>query len=348
LALLSLLLLVASFSSVFADPGAVGFALGGLQFQKESRISMAKENLTIAADWEEGPSFESTITADYEFLNQTNRDVTIRMAFPVPDEVCGAANSPYDIFAEDGGGRPRTPFHVWAEGQEITYATEARAFRSSGYIPITPSDGGKEYTKILEQLGVTPQDCRSNPNLPESAKRKLTELGLLDRETGHENWTLRLKYYWMQKFPGKKITHIKITYPAMVGYSDVYLSKGWDRRVVQATDSLWNSELRDTCGGPELARSVRAEMSGPDSYITVAWVNFILVTANYWNGPIQDFTLTLQVPDDGDPSPFFGRTHVKFCWDGPVRRADAQHIIATAHEFSPKRNLHIGFFQVVK
>lgn len=340
--LLSILPLVGTLDHAFADPGAVGFALGGLQFHDEPQISMIKENLAIAADWEDGPAFDSTITADYEFLNGTGRDVSIRMAFPVPDEICGAANSPYDTFAEDGAGNPRTPFHVWAEGQELRYSTEARAFRQSRSLPRRPSDGGEEYTKILQGLGVAPRDCGPIPNLSDPAKRKLTELGLADSETGEANWTLRLKYYWMQKFPAGKITLIKITYPAMAGYSDVYLAKGWDKKVVHATDAFWNSELGDTCGGPELARSVQAEMSRSDSYIAVAWVDFILVTANYWSGPIQDFTLTIEVPDFGGPA-----THVNFCWNGPIKRVDATHIVAIARNFSPKRNLHIGFFQVV-
>ncbi|HTT33220.1 MAG TPA: DUF4424 family protein [Methylomirabilota bacterium] len=341
LVVLSLLLLMGGFDSIlFADPGAAGFALGGLQFRKEPRIAMVKEYLTIAADWEDGPVFESTITADYEFLNRTNQDVAIRMAFPVPDAVCWAANDPYTIFTGGSAGQPGTAIHVWVQGKEINYSTEARAFRSSENT--APSGRGEDYTKLLEGLGVAPLGCGRSSDFSEAAKRTLLPLGLLDQETNDANWTWRVKYHWMQKFPGKKTTHIKITYPAMAGTSEVYLGEGWDKRVVQATDSFWDSELRHTCGGPQLAGGVQAEMSRPDSYISVAWVDFILLTANYWNGPIEDFILTVNVPDFGDRA-----THVSFCWDGPTRRVDSTHVVATAHNFSPKRDLHIGFFQVV-
>jgi hypothetical protein len=334
LVLLLISLLTGNFESVFADPGAAGFALGGLQFKKESRISMVKENLTIAADWGDGPSLESTITADYEFLNRTDQDVAIRIAFPVPDEICWAAASPYMIFTEDWGGQPRTPFHVWVEGREIKYSTEARAFRTNW--DAASSNRGQDYTKLLHRMGVAGPGCPRSADFSVPDKQVLISLGLL-REAEYANWTWQVKYYWMQKFPAKKITHVKISYPAMVGERKVYVGDG-----PEETYAFWHSELRHTCGGPELARGVRAEMSRPDDYISLAWVDFILVTANYWSGPIEDFTLTVQVPGFIDHA-----AHVNFCWGSRTKRVDSTHIVAAAHNFSPTRDLHIGFFQVV-
>lgn len=124
----------------------------------------------------------------------------------------------------------------------------------------------------------------------------------------------------------------------MAGYSDVYLGKGWDKNTVQATEPLWENELKETCSGSEFEQRLRAQSTQPESFIRVDSVDFILVTANYWNGPIKDFVLTVKTP--------YPATRVKFCWDGPVTQPDATHIIATAHDFSPKRDLHVDIFEV--
>jgi hypothetical protein len=327
--LVATLLLLGSLATVMADPGAASFALGGLQFRKEPRISMLKENLSFDNQFgEHGLDFK--VTAEYEFGNSTNQPVTIPIAFPVPDDVCFAAISPYRNFAED-------QFHVWVEGKEIKHATEARAFQSDEkYIPIAPSSGGAEYTGLLRKFGITPESCQVSDSMPQAARAKLLALGLLYEDGIHANWTVRRKYYWTQTFAVNKITHIKVQYPAQIGYSDVYLGKGRDKGLVQGSARFWKSELSRTCGGAALDKKVEAEISQPDGFAKVYWLDFILVTANYWNGPIQDFVLNVNT----------GTPHTNFCWDGPIERPDATHFVATAHDFSPKQDLHIGFVEV--
>jgi hypothetical protein len=343
LGLLATLLVTGCFVILFADPGAVPFALGGLEFRKEPRISMLRENLTIADETPDtdGSSLLFTVSVDYDFLNNTHQDVTISMAFPVPDDYCLLAVSPYPGFVGDRSS-PSSPFRVWGEGQEIAYSTEVRAFRSNKDYPTFSSNLGKDYTGLLRKLGVDPASCLANAGMPQSAKLNLVALGLLDEETHAASWTVRRKYYWTQIFPANKTTHIKIAYPAQHGSTEIYLGKGWDKHTVQATEPLWRQELHDTCGGPGLQRKIAAELSQPERFVQLDWVDFILVTANYWNGPIKDFVLTVKTLDRGQ----FPGTRVSFCWDGPISRPDAAHLVATAHDFSPNRNLHIGFFKV--
>jgi hypothetical protein len=293
---------------------------------------MVRENLRFdeVSDPESDlPEVDFKVIAEYEFQNNTDQAVTIPVAFPLPDDLCWAAVSPYGNFVESG-------FHVWVEGQKIKYATEARAYRSDeplpDDLPKPPSNLGKEYTKLLREFGVAPASCRVSESLSESKLAKLKSLGLLIADNNSANWTVRRKYYWTQSFPAGKSTHIKVEYPAQMGYSDVYLGNGWDESVVQATRPFWRAELSHSCGGAGLEKKVAAEMSRSDGLIKVYWLDFILVTANYWNAPIKDFVLTVNTSNP----------HVSFCWDGPVKR-DAKHIVATAHDFSPKRDLHIDF-----
>lgn len=324
----AILLLFGSVATITADPGAASFALGGLQFKKEPRISMMKE--TLSFDDESGEfGLEFRVTAEYEFQNNTNQPVTIPIAFPLPDELCGAANSPYLNFAE---GR----FHVWVEAKETKYATETRAFRSQEYIPTSTKDLGKDYTRLLGEFGIVPESCKTNPSLSHERTMQLVALGLLDKESNNANWTARRKYYWTQTFPASRTTHVKIQYPAQMGYSDVYLGKGWDKGLVKGTAEFWKAELTNTCGGAALEKKVTAELSRPDGFAKVYWLDFALVTANYWNGPIKDFVLTVHTSNP----------HTSFCWDEPIKRTDATHLVATASDFSPKRDLHIGFVEV--
>ena len=330
--LFAALLLLGSFATIAADPGAASFALGGLQFRKELRISMVRENLRfddVSEESDDGTGLGFKVTAEYEFLNNTDQPVKIPVAFPLPDDVCDATNSPYANFTAD-------LFHVWVEGQEIKYATEARAFRSEGYIPTSTSNVGKDYTALLRGFGIAPESCKVNDSVSQATRTKLVTLGLLHTDDSAANWTLRRKYYWTQSFPAGKTTRIKVEYPAQMGYSDVYLGKNWDKKLVQATEGFWKSELSRTCGGAGLQKKVTAELSEPEGFAKVYWLDFVLVTANSWNGPIKDFGLTVNTSNP----------HVSFCWDGPVKRPDARHVVATAHDFSPKQDLHIDFVEV--
>ncbi len=324
--LFAALLLLGSLATIAADPGAASFALGGLRFRKEPRISMVRENLRFDDESEQsdGMGLDFKVTAEYEFLNNTDQAVTIPIAFPLPDDWCGASISPYAKFAP-------SLFHVWVEGQEIKYATEARAFRSDEY-----GNVGKDYTTLFREFGIAPESCKANESISQAKRTKLLTLGLLHRDTNAASWAVRRKYYWTQTFPPGKSTRIKVEYPAQMGYSDVYLGKGWDQNLVQATEGLWKSELSHTCGGARLQKKVAAELSEPEGFAKVYWLDFVLVTANSWNGPIKDFVLTVNTSNP----------HVSFCWDGPVKRPDARHVVATAHDFSPKQDLHIGFVEV--
>jgi len=69
--ILTLLLLAAAVT--MANDGAASTAAGGIQLGHEERISLEKERLTISV---------SKIIVEYEFLNETDKDVSTEVAFP--------------------------------------------------------------------------------------------------------------------------------------------------------------------------------------------------------------------------------------------------------------------------
>lgn len=81
--------------------------------------------------------------------------------------------------------------------------------------------------------------------------------------------------------------------------------------------------------------------------IGIAYVDFILTTANTWKRPIEDFTLLVERPPPSrDPNhPATDVNFVSFCWNGPVQKIDANHFVAHATNFTPANELRIGFLQ---
>jgi Domain of unknown function (DUF4424) len=79
------------------DDGAASVAAGGIVLRKESRISMEKERLTVGA---------RKVTVEFDFLNESDQDITTEVAFPIP---------PYDESPALGSERlPNFPdFRVW-------------------------------------------------------------------------------------------------------------------------------------------------------------------------------------------------------------------------------------------
>lgn len=118
-------LLLATALPVEANDSAASTALGGIQLTREPRISMAKEKLTISTD---------KITVEYEFLNESDHDITTEVAFPIPA---------YQVTMDAGGIRDFNDFHLWVEGARRAYKTEVRAMLKA-----------KDYSALLRSHGV--------------------------------------------------------------------------------------------------------------------------------------------------------------------------------------------------
>jgi Domain of unknown function (DUF4424) len=302
---------------IFADAGAFASGMGGIQFRKESRISMEKERLTISK-WK--------VTVEYEFLNNTDKDITIGLAFPLPDAICNVLYAlPTETIFDNSPS-----FHVWADGKRLRYSTEARALDKEGH---------KDYTNFLKELGADIAKCNFPATLSQENRKKLVDSDLAYSEGDDQTasfapmWTVREKYYWTQTFPAHKTVLLKNEYKPFSGWIELELGKNVDPRVRKATLDGSSADRRNSCLGPRLLKKLTG-LADSGTFIRFGFVDYILTTANYWNGPIKDFELIVEKPPG---------VYVNFCWEGPVERIDKSHCRATAHNFTPKRNLEIGF-----
>lgn len=300
----------------YADATVASVALGGIHFRKEARISMEKEQLWISTD---------QVRVEYEFLNQTNADITVDLAFPMPDTACHPWKS------VDSGAEVYNPdFQLWVEGRPQKHKTETQALVHK-----------RVYTVLLRKLGIDIATCghyqegRTSDfsKLPKQDLRRLSALGLVSSDGEVPLWTMRQAYYWTQTFPAGRTLHIKHVYKPGVGQSEQI-----------AVKTLVSAEFdREACLDPGVGRKLARNWAGPDadfeatSGYVYQWVDYILKTGNNWQGPIKEFNLEVEAPKDHGPS------WVSFCWKGPVERLGSGHVRVKASNLSPTQNLHILF-----
>jgi hypothetical protein len=318
---------------VLGNDGAASVGAGGIQLRREARISMEKERLTIS---------EKKVTVEYDFLNDSDTDITTEIVFPVP---------PYAERNLDASLNKRLDdFRVWVEGRETKYQTDAKAMLN-----------GVDYSGLLQKFGVdvatlghwTFSDDRNEPYSPDveklsqSQRDELKRLGLISSANGFMAWTVVKTYHWPETFVAHKILHVRHEYAPILG------NGGLQPEVVfpvprQEKTPEFAAAVRDSCidAGLEktLTAAVRREKKEEGGYIRSLQVDYILTTANTWRTPIKDFELIVERPRPQPPGA--NQWFVSFCWDGLVNRLDANHFVAHSINFVPQRELHVAFFGV--
>jgi len=314
---------------------------------------MQKEVLTIS---------EKKVTVEYEFLNDTDKDITTEVAFPVP---------PYSVseYESAAGMRMFDDFQLWVNGKLVKYEIEAKA-----YI------GSQDITGILNKYHVdvaTVGHMDSNheyldiDRLPKKQQAELKKLGIPSNAPQSIGWSVHKLYHWQQTFPANSVLHVRHEYSPAVGFSylnaELFTENGQAKALATAKAELAKDKTylnivkgledeiannNNACVEPALQQRIISAVTKGGS-ITIdqaagdalpgAWVDFILTTANSWKTPIKEFDLIV-VKDA--PKRMVQPNVVSFCWDGPVKRLDANHFEATAADFVPKKELHILYLDI--
>lgn len=330
------------FATCSANDSAASVAAGGIVLKREARISIQKELLTISA---------KKITVEYEFLNDSDQDITTEIAFPIPPFSCVDYCGEWSI----------AQFRVWADGKELQYERQVKA-----------TVNGQDYAAGLEKLGIdiatfghieTSFEKSKNyqiPKLPAKDIDQLAQLGLVDRKSLVPKWTVEELFYWKQTFPAHEITRIRHEYRPAIGYSPVTAGilaqlanhQEVDANMTEDAVKFLGDIVERSCVEPSLADSVKRAVIEQHKdeedakraldYVEfgMTWVDYILTTASSWKTPIKDFTLVVERPEGTDKQ----QHYVSFCWDGPVRRLDANHFVAKATDFTPKKELRVAYF----
>jgi hypothetical protein len=351
------ILLGGATSVIYANDSAASTAAGGIQLRHEANISMEKEVLTIS---------EVKVTVEYEFLNNSDKDITTDVAFPIP--------AYDDGYVDAGGRRDFNTFHLWIDGQEIKYSTDVRADLN-----------GKDNTELLKKFGIDiaslghyGDNPKSEPTgqvnalMPE-VREQLLRAGLVSGGDGPRPWQPLWKvlktYYWTQTFPAHKILHVRHEYAPAVGLDEMQPdtldaavrkerlstlkakasspAATYRGKSAAVLDELYKN-IENSCVDPSTQKAIidgAAKKYKPsEDSITIMWVDYILTTANSWKTPIKDFTLIV----DKKPAPLLGRVaqFATWCWDGTIKKVDATHVQVHETSFIPKKELHVAFFSL--
>jgi hypothetical protein len=309
--------------NALADDGAASIAAGGIVMTREPRITMAKEVLFISP---------GKVDVDYDFRNDTDGDIITEVAFPIPDY------EPEDTPASVQGFND---FKLWVDEKPVHYSIEIRALVN-----------GRDYSSLLRSMGVDVQSFGHNNDdntapqikrLNATQKERLRKAGLIDKQFDRPAWKVRKKYYWSQTFPVHATVHIRQEYTPVLGNSNTIAGT----LVTTSKADKNDEELASVCPSPDLLGTLRQDEQHPHHLVSIAYVDFILTTANTWKRPIEDFTLNVERPPiDKDPNHHATAVNlVSFCWDGPVERVDANHFRAHLTDFVPTKEVRIGFLQ---
>ncbi len=182
-----------------ANDSAASRALGGVQLSREPRISMESERLTISLN---------KITVEYEFLNDSNKDIKTEVAFPIP---------PYSEEMSAGGIRSFDDFHLWVDGNEVKYETDAKAYYKKLDVSLVLKRYNIDIATLGHYAGSKQEFSPDLQQVPLLERRSLIADGFFSSnkqpdgtdDGGIPRWEVRKTYHWTQTFPAHKIVHVR-------------------------------------------------------------------------------------------------------------------------------------------
>jgi hypothetical protein len=311
---------LAAAGTLHANDSTAEHAAGGLVLKQSRDIDMVSEDLYVSAE---------RIRVRYVFRNRAPRDVSVTVAFPMPDrdlrdERESDVAYPAD-FATRVDGRPVA---MQAERRATMDGTDHTATLERLRIPIAPDGEGTE--RIVAALG----------RLPAADRDRLRRLGLVDSEDyagrGLQHhlvplWTVRETWHWEQVFPAGRDLRVEHDYtPGTGGTAGVPLAyrdyrNSEDGRRAQAdfcTDRAFLTALDRWT----------AEEARGGGFMSEQRVRYILTTGGNWRAPIGSFRLVI---DKGSPDAI-----VSFCGTG-LRRISPTQFEMRRTNWRPDRDLAV-------
>jgi hypothetical protein len=308
--------LAASSVAALANDTVAESAAGGLVLARSDAIDMVSEDLFVSAD---------KVRVAYVFRNRTARDVTVTVAFPMPDRELLTEN--YRDVAFPSGfrttveGRPVTmqvERKAWLKGRDVT--ADLAALK----IPVT----GERIGKILDAL-------------PKAGRERLLRLGLADideYDDGHgmakrliPAWTVRETWFWRQTFPAGKDLHVEHGYAPGTGGSVGTMLV--DRKARATLEG--RRMLADYCVDADFLAALDRRAAAAHAEFPILperRIGYVLTTGANWRSPIGRFRLVI---DKGKADNL-----VSFCGDG-VRRISPTRFEMVKTDWRPARDLKV-------
>jgi hypothetical protein len=302
--------------SIANDTKAV-FAAGGLQFVATDELRMEEERLVLSP---------TEVAVSYRFKNLTSRDVTMTVAFPLPDiDAAEMSETPHSFHSSANDGDIFN-FRVFADGKPVAAQFEARAFTKDG----------AEVTELLRRFGVPLVDKGAEASsevweairkLDPAAVNALEKAGALmpEDDLHHPNWVVKAAYHWEQSFLASGVTAVEHRYEPVLGGSLIAVEDFQRPRFTQG----W-------CPDQALANALRKLPRYEEgAHVAASWLDYVLKTGANWAGPISRFRLEIKKGD---------ADLVSLCpIPGLSLRKEGRSFVADARDFTPRADLKVMF-----
>jgi hypothetical protein len=319
------------FGTAHADDGYVQLGLGGVvNFSRTEQVRMEREVLDVSPE---------RVRVALTFVNTTGRELTLPVLFPLPRY---SARRPSFAWA----GEPQD-FQIHANGQPLGYRTLVKALdcsRAHG------QRACRDVTRVLRSAGLTntqiafyPMDSpfREAPGFiaparlsPEQVRTLLRRGLLLNKDAPGDElpypvWEVELSYLWLMHFPARRPLEVVHEYrPFASGGSIGYVS---DESVLREEFCADDATVAAWRALPSHGVYVSAGTHAMPGTV----VDYILTSANTWQGPIRDFTLRLHKTDPAEL--------VALCFPATPEPLDSRTLTVQLRDFTPQRELHILF-----
>ncbi len=300
-------LLLAAAAPALANDTTAQLAAGGLELTRTDAIEMRSEDLFIS---------RKAVRVRYVFANTSGRDVTVRVAFPMP-VLEGEVLNYQDVSVPQPDSDNFLGFATEVDGKRVQAELEQRAFA-----------GGREQTAWLRahHVPIAPHLAATEAAIARLTPAERAEgqrLKLLSEDDA-PIWSMRATYHWMQTFPAGRPITVEHRYTPSVGGT-----------VATGLGTPYGAEtVQRYCADASLIAAVRRARQTREEPFTEQWVDYVLTTGANWKKPIGSFRLVI---DKENP-----RDLVSFCGDG-VRKLDATRFEMRKANWRPTRDLAILF-----
>jgi uncharacterized protein DUF4424 len=312
-------------SEARANDSTAELATGGLIFVQNDDVEMRAEDLFISS---------AEIRVRYRFFNHSAKDVTVLVAFPMPEIKIDGQDDNISVPTEEPVNI--LDFHTTVAGQPVKTEVEQRVFAA-----------GIERTQYLRDLGIPlaphlPTTNEALDRLPRAKWDELVKNGVAaieeyDVGKGMEKhlaprWALRTTFYWQQTFPANAETLIDHRYKPSVGASvgtsigSTYSRPNDPDEKTRAAKYCFD---KDFLASAENARKAAKAESAPFSEERI---EYILKTGANWSGPIREFRL---VADKGAADSL-----ISFCGEGVKKIAPTQFEMQK-RDYTPDGNFSV-------
>jgi hypothetical protein len=307
------------------NDSTVELSTGGLIFVRNASVEIRSEDLSISTE---------EISVRYRFLNRSDHDVIVLVAFPMPDISVEGSDDVVTVPTDDPINL--LGFTTVVDGKPVTTNVEQRAIAL-----------GIDRTAMLRALDIplAPHLASTNEaldRLPPDKWGELLRVGLAEIEeddTGRgmikhlaARWTLQTTYYWEQTFPANAETVVEHRYKPSIGES-VQTSLGSPDEDKES----WFGEYKTKyCLESDFLDTVERERKAVNSKFGAPFaerrIDYILKTGSNWSGPIRDFRLVI---DKGEPENL-----ISFCGEDVKSIGDTK-LEMRKSDYAPDGNLSI-------